>query len=246
MSRLWKKAWFATGIRSKTAELWRGVEAQHVVSTMRLVDSVGEQRVLEELLEKSKPALPPEAAGRHYLLFTPFRYRSPFPSRFRRPADPGVWYGAEELATACAEVAYWKWRFLMDSDALREAAVHSEHTFFRARVRGRCADLTAGPWKAAARNWTDERDFSECQAFADAARERDVAWIRYAAVRATNGVCGAVLKAQALSVSEPFEQQTWACKTTSAGAWMQRAGGERYDFPAAHWTKDRHGSRSSA
>jgi hypothetical protein len=27
-------------------------------------------RVLEDLLETSKPALPPEAAGQHYLVFT--------------------------------------------------------------------------------------------------------------------------------------------------------------------------------
>src|SRR5207237_9847953 len=92
----WKPAWFATGLRTKTANLWRGVEAQHVVATMRLVDNAAEQRVLEELLEASKPALPEAAAGRHYLLATPFRYRSPFASRFRKPHDAGIWYGAEE------------------------------------------------------------------------------------------------------------------------------------------------------
>jgi hypothetical protein len=32
---------------------WRGVEAQHVVSTMRLVDSLAEQAILEQLLEAS-------------------------------------------------------------------------------------------------------------------------------------------------------------------------------------------------
>jgi len=231
----WKPAWFSTGVRSKTADLWRGVEAQHVVSTMRLADNANEQRVLEELLEKSKPMLPPQAAGRHYLIFTPFRYRSPYPSRFRRPHDPGVWYGAEELQTACAEVAYWKWRFLIDSDGLRESALHTEHTFFLAKVRGRCADLTAAPWKAAVRAWTDPRDLAECQAFADKARDLDVAWIRYASVRVTDGNCGAVFTPQSLSLPEPFEQQTWACKTNSGGAWLQRAGGGRYDFPATDW-----------
>jgi len=184
---LWKPAWFPTGVRNKTANLWRGVEAQHVVSTMRLVDDSAQQRVLEELLEASKPRLPPGAAGRHYLVFTPFRYRSPFPSRFRGAHDPGVWYGAEELGTACGEVAYWKWRFLMDSDALRESALHTEHTFFRARVRGRCADLTAAPWKAATSAWTHKADFSQCRAFADEARGHDVAWIRYHAVRVPDG-----------------------------------------------------------
>jgi hypothetical protein len=176
------------------------VEAQHVVSTMRLADSLEEQRVLEELLETSKPPLPPEARGRHYLLFTPFRYRSPVPSRFRRAADPGVWYGAEALETACGEVAYWKWRFLADSEALTGQALHTEHTFFVAQARGRCA------------------------------------WIRYASVRVPGGACGAVLELEALSLGEPFELQTWACKTSRSGVYLRRAGGdEQYEFSAAGW-----------
>jgi RES domain len=232
--RTWKAEWLE-GARTLSAELWRGVEAQHLVATMRLVDNAAEQRVLEELLERSKPALPPGAERQHYLVFTPFRYRSPVASRFRRAHDPGVWYGAEELRTACAEVAYWKWRFLMDSAALAGSALQTEHTFFKARARGRAIDLSAAPWKAAARAWTHKSDFRECQALAEAARERDLGWIRYAAVRA-GGFCGAVLKPAALSLVAPFAQQTWACKTRAAGAWLQRAGGERYDFPASDWS----------
>jgi RES domain-containing protein len=231
----WSAAWFESGVRTKSAELWRGVEAQHVVATMRLAGNAAEQRVLEELLEASKPPLPPEATGKHYLLFTPFRYRSSVATRFRRPHDPGVWYGAEELRTACGEVAYWKWRFLMDSDALRDTALHTEHTFFKARVRGHCTDLTAPPWKKAAAAWTQRSDFSQCQAFGAAARERKVAWIRYAAVRVADGTCGAALEPKALSLPERFEQQTWACKSSAAGAWLERAGGERFDFSAADW-----------
>ena len=235
MTSAWKPAWFSAGVRTKTANLWRGVEAQHVVATMRLADNPAEQRVLEELLEASKPAVPREAAGRHYLLFTPFRYLSPIATRFRRAHDPGVWYGGEELKTACGELAYWKWRFLMDSDGLRESALHTEHTFFRAKVRGRCTDLTAAPWKAATSAWMDRNDYSRCQAFADEARGHDVGWIRYHAVRVPGGICGAVLKPEALSLAQPYEQQTWACKTTAAGVWLQRAGGGREDFSAAQW-----------
>lgn len=236
MTRAWKPAWFDDGVRSRGAALWRGVEAQHVVATMRLADGLEEQRVLEELLETSKPPLPAEARGRHYLIFTPFRYRSPVPSRFRRAADPGVWYGAEEVRTACAEVAYWKWRFLMDSDALAGEALHTEHTFFRARVRGGCADLTAAPWKAAARFWGHATDYSACQDLADEARRRGLAWLRYASERVTGGMCGAVLRADALTLAEPPGQQTWASKTTRAGVYLQRAGyAQRYEFSAAQW-----------
>lgn len=236
MRRAWKPAWFETGVRVRSAELWRGVEAQHVVATMRLADNLEEQRVLEELLETSKPPLPPEALGRHYLIFTPFRYRSPIPSRFRRPSDPGVWYGAEDLETACAEVAYWKWRYLGDSDALIEQALHTEHTFFKATVRGRCSDLTALPWKTAAHAWRHKTDYSGCQDLAEEARNRALVWIRYSAVRVPDGIGGAVLKADALSIATGFEQQTWVCKTFRAGAYLRRAGyEERYEFSAAGW-----------
>jgi len=236
VTRAWKAAWFVTGVRARAVILWRGVEAQHLVATMRLADSLEEQRVLEELLEASKPPLPEAARARHYLIFTPFRYRSPVATRFRRVRDPGVWYGAEELKTACAEVAYWKWRFLTDSDALAGQALHTQHSFFRANARGRCADLTAAPWKASARAWTHKSDYSACQDLAEEARRRDLAWIRYAAVRAPEGTGGAVLRPEALSLSAAPAQQTWACKTTAAGVYLQRAGsGERFEFPADQW-----------
>ena len=50
------------------AKPWRVVEAQHRASTMRLVDTLAEQRALEDLLEAGKPPLPAEAAQLHYLL----------------------------------------------------------------------------------------------------------------------------------------------------------------------------------
>lgn len=236
MTPLWRTAWFDRGVRLRSAALWRGVEAQHVIATMRLADSLEELSVLEELLEASKPPLPSGARARHALVLAPFRYRSPIASRFRSVSDPGVWYGAEELATACADVAYWKWRFLVDSDALIEQALHTEHTFFKARVGGRCVDLSASPWNAAARAWSHATDYSACQELADEARRRELAWIRHASVRVPRGVCGAALKADALSLVEPFDRQAWACKTTRIGAYLQRSGhAERLEFSSSGW-----------
>src|SRR5262245_11246750 len=77
---------------------WRLVEAQHHVSTLKLVDSVKERELLEELIEATKPPLPPECRGLHYLLSTPFRYGSVYPagSRFRRAGlTEGVFYASE-------------------------------------------------------------------------------------------------------------------------------------------------------
>ena len=45
---------------------------------MRLTDSLEEQELLENVLERSKPNIPAECKGLHYLLATPFRY-TPYP-----------------------------------------------------------------------------------------------------------------------------------------------------------------------
>ncbi len=213
----WDEGWFESSARLRQGLLWRGVEAQHRVATLRLVDTLAEQEQLEALLEASKPPAP--AGALHYLIATPFRYRSPHGSRFRAPGEPGLWYGAKELHTACAEVAYWRWHFLIDSAGLREGALVTEHTLFQARVRGRAIDLREPPWSRHAAAWTDPRDHGPCQALGRAAR-RHVQWLRYASVRRPGGSCAAVFDPQALSLPQPPVQQTWTCKVTATQALM--------------------------
>jgi hypothetical protein len=220
----WSPGWLAALPRRRSS-LWRGVEAQHRVATMRLVDEAADQDLLESILEESKPPLPPEAAGAHYLLATPFRYPSRWPSRFRGPGEPGIWYGAERLDTACAEVGYWRWRFATDSDGLRERTVLSEHTFFEATASGRCVDLAAEPWRALEATWTDPRDYSACHALAAAARHAGAHWIRYRSARdPRRGRCGAVLAPSALAIGDLTRQQTWACRVSGDRVLMRPLG----------------------
>jgi len=189
--------------------LWRAVEAQHRVSTIALVDTLGEQALLEEILEASKPALPREGVGKHYLLSTPFRYPpSPYGSRFRSPIDPGVFYGADEIRTACAELGYWRWRFLMDCPAL-EAIDAKPQTVFRAQVSTTAVDLRRPPFVAEAASWTHPGDYAQCQQFASVVRQTDVGAICYESVRdPKKGGCTAVLHPRALT-DAPLEVQTW-------------------------------------
>lgn len=219
---MWQTDWWRTAApRSLTA--WRGVEAQHIVATLKLVDSLEEQDLLEQLLEASKPPVPREALPeQHYLLTTPFRYRSPHPSRFRRSHEPGLWYGAIELPTACAEVAYWRWRFLMDSEGLRHQELVTEHTFFEARVdAARLLDLVSPPWSERAAHWQHDRDYTACHRLAGEARERGIDAIHYASARVPSppgGHCVAVFSPQPLSLPQPVQQQTWVCKVTATQA----------------------------
>lgn len=210
----WEEAWLDQA-RPASRTLWRGVEAQHQVATMRLVDDLDEQQLLEQLLEDSKPALPQGARGSHYLVFTPFRYASPQASRFRRANEPGIWYGADEPATVAAEVAYWRWRFLMDSDGLRGQQAIAELTFFQARFSGDELDITVAPWSRHRGDWRAD-DYRRCQALAARVRAREPAIdaIRYESARREGAACLAVFDPRVLAITEPGLQQTWVCKTT--------------------------------
>ena len=185
------------------------VEAQHVVSTMRLVDSLPEQIVLESILEESKPALPAGVKGLHYLLATPFRYRSAIGSRFRAAFDPGVWYGAEELRTALAEKSYWRLRFLLDSPQTPDLGP-VPHTAFTAAVRGTAVDLRKEPFVRDRLVWTDRIDYAATQTMAAVAREASVQIVCYESVRdPERAACTALLTPTAFAGSKPGKHETW-------------------------------------
>jgi hypothetical protein len=208
----------AAAARNLSAKPWRIVEAQHRVPTMRLVDTLDEQRVLEDLLEASKPPLPAEAAKLHYLLATPFRYPAPPPagSRFRGIGDPGVGYGADVVETALAEVAYWRLRFLGDSPGTPDL-LPVPHTAFRASVGGAAIVLSQPPFDRQRRQWEDPVSYAATQALARVAREARIALIRYHSVRdPEHRAALAVLAPKAFRKPVPLEQHTWLIKVGRA------------------------------
>ena len=213
----WDSRWFDGSITVRSMHAWRGVEAQHVVSTMRLVDTPEEQDLLESLLEGSKPALPHTARPKHYLLITPFRYNPAHASRFRPPRSKGQWYGAESIYGACAEVAYWRHRFIIDSTGLQDEVLLTEHSFFRARIEGTSIDLMSEPWVGARAAWTHGSDYSATHAVAAAAREREVQWLGYESARAPTARCAVVFDPDCLfepGASLDRTIQRWACKAS--------------------------------
>ncbi len=228
-SIIWTPRAVASEAHPRQLSLWRAVEAQHIASTRRLTDTAAEQELLEHLLERSKPPLPVGSEKLGYLLNTPFRYPSPFGSRFRAPIDPGVWYGAEEPRTACAELGYWRWRFLLDSAGL-EGLGPSAQTVFQARVRGALVDLTQAPFARHAKRWQDPNDYTATQAFGRVARDADIALIRYTSVRdPQHAACAAVLTTKAFQPKKPTLQKTWFLTVSKTRVTWQREQ-EVYDF----------------
>jgi hypothetical protein len=233
-SNTWTPRAVASELRRAQRRLWRAVEAQHIASTLRLVERVEEQVVLERILEDSKPALPEAAARLHYLLATPFRYASPFGSRFRSPSDAGAWYGAEKQRTACAEIGFWRWRFLSDSPAL-DSLGPAPQTVFRAGIDGRLVDLTRAPFRRARADWTHPVSYAATQAFVRVAREAGADAIRYESVRdPEHGGAVAVLNPACFKPRNPLIQQSWFLSVRREAVFWQREG-ESFQFDTRLW-----------
>ncbi|MES2970028.1 MAG: RES family NAD+ phosphorylase [Pseudomonadota bacterium] len=220
-SPIWTPAALSSETHPFRGRGWRLVEAQHRVSTLKLVDTLAEQALLEQVLEETKPRLPPECRGLDYLLSTPFRY-APYPqgSRFRRAGrTPGVWYGAQTPETAVAEMVFYRLLFLAESPATPFPANSADYTGFAVDLAGGMVDLTAPPLSRDAAEWRDPVDYAACQTLADSARAAGVQVIRYASVRDPGGGCNlAVLTCAAFAATEPDMRQTWRIRLGRQGA----------------------------
>ncbi len=219
--------WFkqiAGASRRRKGRAWRAVEAQHRVSTMRLVGNhAGAQELLERILEENKPPVPEECADLPYLLATPFRYRPvKGGSRFRAWPAAGVLYGAEQERTACAELGYWRWRFVQDSEGVKELAAAAQ-TVFSFGYAGSGLDLREDPLRRWRRVWEDPKDYRGCQELAEEAIRQGEELILYRSVRdGEKGMCVAVLRGKAIRPRRVIEQQTWYLTVTEGGAVWQR------------------------
>jgi hypothetical protein len=193
--------------------VWRVVEAQHLISTRRLVSSNEDQALLETLVEQVKPAMPAQVRDWPYLLQTPFRYGHKNASRFRRADErPGIFYASEHVRSALAETGYWRLRFfahLPRTDWPTGASLH--HSFYVKLHASTCIDLTQPPHNAAAAHWTDSHDYSACQQLAAQARAAQIEAIRYTSVRDPDAGCNiALLTPAPLAGQMPTIDQSWS------------------------------------
>ena len=216
--------------------LWRIVDAQHTASTMKIVDDVLEQDVLEQLLEASKPVVPALASQLHYLLASPFRYPPrKGGSRFRADTDPGVFYGADSVSTASAEVGYWRWRFLNDAPEVRSLDPVA-HTAYKVEIDTVSIDLRHKPFSNYAPVWQHASDYSSTQQLARTARQINLGAIVYKSVRdLDSGWCAAILDPAAFVKRKPNpSMQTWWLSVTPQQV-VWRRDSESISFHTDKW-----------
>ncbi|OYY90794.1 MAG: hypothetical protein B7Y45_06300 [Sphingomonas sp. 28-66-16] len=221
--------------RKYAGVVWRLVEAQHRISTNRLADSIGDQALLEELVEEVKPVMPKSARGLHFLLSTPFRYGHGKESRFRRANErPGIFYAAEHVATAVAETAYWRLLFFSRSPGFVPPTAVVEHSAFSVPVAvDRALDLTAAPFVEHSVKWMNPDYYGDCQSFATAARTTGAQAIRYASVRDPQHRANiALLDPAVFAAPAPKIEQTWHFRYEAGQitAFQAFPSSERYSF----------------
>jgi hypothetical protein len=188
------------------------VEAQHLRSTRKLVDSDQEQEILEQALDELKPRVPPPADKLHFLLFTPFRYPPlSHGSRFGTRNEPSLWYGSERIETACSEVAYYRLLFL-DGTAATLAPLRIEMTSFHATVRStRAVDLTRQPFVRLRARISHKSSYRDSQQLGRDMRESGIQAFRYTSARDPGHGANIALFEPAFGGRAPRDLMTWHC-----------------------------------
>lgn len=220
---LWTLCQGQEAIAPLECNAWRVVEAQHIASTRKLVDSLQEQLILEELLEnKAKPPLPQEAAfkGLHFLLSTPFRYPPlQYGSRFSTRLQRSLWYGSTQLATAFAEVAFYRLLFFKGCRATLKSN-KLPLTAYQAKIKTLQGVYLEKPLFNQYTTLISCKDsYQHSQALGSKLREAGVHAFTYHSARgAAEALNIGVFTPAAFAQKTPLmdSQQTWLCYTQQA------------------------------
>jgi len=216
---IWTRCGGRASERRLACSPWRVVEAQHLLSSRKLVDSQEEYDLLERLLDDSKPALPGgrEFAGLHPLLSTPFRYPPlRHGSRFGRRTERSLWYGAEALETAFAEHAYYR-LLLFEGTKAALAPNTITASAFQAKVEtAHGVDLAATPFDAHRKAIASPTTYAATQQLGAEMRADGVEAFRYPSARCPRGgVNVALFTPAAFAAKSPRKLQSWFCTVTA-------------------------------
>lgn len=216
---IWQTCAGAEQITPLRGRLVRLVESQGQVATLKLVDTLEEQALLEQLLESSKPPLPRSDEPLHYLLHTPFRYPPlRWGSRYGRRHEPSLFYAACRLDTAMAETAFYRfalWHGMATPPP--SGRILSEHSSFEARYQvERGIHLQLPPFAEHRARLTDRSDYRVTQQLGSDMREAGVEAFEFPSARCPlQGLNVALYAPSAFSERRPRNLTAWLCETTA-------------------------------
>ncbi len=195
--------------------LYRVVESQEQIATVGLVDTLDEQSLLEQLLERSKPAARSGSNHLHYLLMSPFRYPPlQHGSRFGGRHEPSIFYGSHASSTARAEAAYYRFVLWAGMATPPRRPVRSEHTLYRVRYQTDWGlKLQAEPFAPQKRILTSPTAYTETQALGTAMRAAGVLAFEFVSARDVNaGINVGLYTPEVFASGEVTNLQQWLCE----------------------------------
>lgn len=224
---------------------WRIVELQEKTSTRKLVDSVEEQKILEELMEESKPALSISQTGFHSLLYTPFRYPPlRYGSRFGKRTEPSLWYGSLSIETVMAEKAFYQLSFINASTG-NFGMISSPMTTFSVQLRiVNGIKLNEKPFKKFRHVISSPTQYDNSQFLGKCMRENGIDGFTFISARDQKmGINVGLFKITAFANKNPEAKsfQIWQCNTTKINVEFIQMGSVNdtiYTFPIQNFQID--------
>jgi hypothetical protein len=225
---IWQACQGEQHISTLSGRLFRLVESQEQAATLSLVDNLAEQALLEQLLEDTKPAVPPGGEQLHYLLKTPFRYPPlKWGSRFGAVHEPAIFYGGASVAATLAESAYYRFIFWHSVAAPPPKPVlRSGHTLFSAVYHtARGIRLQLSPFVQYQAELCSKTDYRHSQQLGTAMRSAGVGAFTYQSARtASTGLCVGLFTPAAFASKEPDHSSQWLCELSSEQVLFKQAG----------------------
>ena len=215
-----------TRLSSYASKVWRMVEDQQArAATLNIVDSMEEQSLLEELLDKIKPPYRHGTESMHYLLKTAFRYPPlKHGSRFGDRTMPSFFYASESVQTVLAETAYYRFVLLTDMDQPYQQTIDTEHSAFSVSVKtNKCLDLCAKKFASAQTQLQNTQDYRYCHCVGDwATTQKSAEVIRFYSARDSRSdsevnhknINVAIAEPKAIISKTPNSLQLWLCRTS--------------------------------
>lgn len=225
---IWESCQGARFIQPIAGTAWRLVESQEQVATLGYVDTLEEQALLEEMLDRIKPPYPTASDKYHYLLKTPFRYPPlRWGSRFGQVHEPGIFYAGCQLSACLAESAYYRFIFWHSIQAAPiKDRIRSEHTLFCVDYRtNQGLRLQEPPFNNHRATLTDPRHYSQTQRLGTKMREANVLAFEYLSARdPVSGLCVGLFQPTALVQRKPKESSQWLCELSATEVAFKPAG----------------------
>ena len=218
MPSIWTRCGATRNCHRLSLAVHRLVEDQARSSTLKLVDSLEEQRILEEVIDEAKPLVPAAVSslGLHYLLSTPFRH-PPLRngSRFGRRHENGIFYGSAATETMLAEVAYYR-LVLLEGSAAPLAPLQTRHSEFEVTAQSsKSIDLTQEPFRKYENQISSKSEYGFSQRLGTEMRAAGVEMFLFTSARAIPRRSNVALFAPVFRTRKPSSLKGWECVAES-------------------------------